>query len=103
MAMDALAAMGSDPRCTARPQAPPLSSRISMGTGALRLGVDGSLSANHSAKAEAVKTQRTAGIAKKARGVPPSRSQPKCAAQAMAAGADMDRSPLARPIAKAKR
>ena len=72
-------------------------------TGAVRLGVWGSLSATNSPSANRLNTIRAVGWPTNANLVPASFSQPRRAAQQTAAGGVIDRNPVAHPISRHNR
>ena len=89
------------PAATHAPVNPPITIRAIRPGGDVRLGVFGSLSATNSNTASIVKIA-TEGIEPMRASTPWSFSQPRCAAQAVAAGAVSARSPANNPMRKAK-
>src|SRR5580692_11650276 len=88
---------------TQAPERAPATKRAISPTGAVRLGVEGSLSAMSSTIASTVKMATAAVDAINASRVPARFSQFRCAAQAVTAGAVRDRIPDTMPIAKARK
>src|SRR5580693_5053717 len=78
---------------TQAPESAPHTKRAINPTGAVRLGVEGSLSAMSSAIASTVKMATAAVDPMNASRVPARLSQPRCAAQAVIAGAVIERIP----------
>src|SRR5579872_5216177 len=87
---------------TQAPARAPQKNRAIRPTGAVRLGVEGNLSAMSSAMASTVNIATAAVDPIKARRVPARLSQPRCAAQALTAGAVKERMPDTMPIANAR-
>src|SRR5271168_1261590 len=87
---------------TQAPERAPQIKRTVSPTGAVRLGVEGSLSVMSSAMASTVKMATAAVDPINARWVPARLSQPRCAAQAVTAGAVRERIPETMPIANAR-
>ena len=88
------------PIATAKPQAPPNTTRATNPTRAVRAGVLGILSAISSPSAMIVIIHSARGRARNSSLVPDNGSQPKCAAQHTVAGAVIDRSPSTQPKTK---
>src|SRR5580698_4812842 len=87
---------------TQAPESAPQIKRAISPTGAVRLGVEGSLSEISSAMASTVKMAPAAVDPMNASRVPARLSQPRCAAQAVTAGAVNERIPDTMPIANAR-
>src|SRR5882672_3539220 len=88
---------------TQAPESAPQMKRAVNPVGAVRLGVQGNLSAMISTMANTVKISTAAVEPMKERRVPTRLSQLRCAAQAVTAGAVKERIPDTMPMAKAKK